>query len=81
MRVGMFAFQPLHMPCDECGVSVAKYERDWHVCMPEDRSRFQAFQLRGELAGFEDELAAYLATPHGQFAEWDAERRRLDGAR
>jgi hypothetical protein len=75
----MFAFEPLHMPCIDCGISLARYDREEHVCAPEDWARYHAFQLRGELEAFEEELAAFLATPQGQFALWDAERRRLDG--
>ena len=81
MEVGNVAFQPLHMPCHDCGISLATYERDDHACAPDDRARYQTFLWRVELALFEDQLAAYLATPHGQFAAWDAERRRLDDLR
>jgi hypothetical protein len=34
------------------------------------------FQLREEVAGFEDGLRGYLDSAHGRFAQWLAERER-----
>ncbi len=64
------------MPCTECGASVARGERDAHVCDAERRLEFELFQLRAVIAAFDDELAAYLDSPQGRFEAWDAERRR-----
>ncbi len=64
------------MPCTECGASVARGERDAHVCDAERRLEFELFQLRGAIAAFDAELAAYLDSPQGRFEAWDAERRR-----
>jgi hypothetical protein len=79
MSVSAMLFEPRHMPCDDCGASLSRAERDEHVCVRDDWARYQAFQLRDELEEIEHELALYLATPAGRFAAWDARRRRLDG--
>jgi hypothetical protein len=50
---------------------------DEHVCSPQRRLDYQMFQLRAEIASFELQLAAYLASPEGRFAEYYAERRRV----
>jgi hypothetical protein len=65
-----------HMPCTECGASVAVAVRNGHVCDPERLLDYRMFQLRGEVVGFEDELRGYLDSPHGRFAQWLAERER-----
>jgi hypothetical protein len=65
-----------YMPCSECGTSVAAAERDKHVCDPEQLLDYRMFQLREELAGFEDGLREYLASAQGRFAQWLAERDR-----
>jgi hypothetical protein len=65
-----------HMPCTECGASLASDERDEHVCDPERRLEYRLFQLRTEVAGFDDRLRDYLDSPHGRFAQWLAERDR-----
>jgi hypothetical protein len=69
------------MPCDECGASLPVGARDEHVCEEERRLEYQLFQLRGEVADFDDRLAAYLESPAGRFELWYAgrERRRLRG--
>jgi hypothetical protein len=65
-----------HMPCAECGVSLAADERDDHACDPERRLEYRLFQLRDEVAGFEAGLRGYLDSPQGRFAQWLAERDR-----
>ena len=40
---------------------------------------FRIFQLRGEIAAFDAQLASWLATARGRFAAWIAERDRLAG--
>ncbi len=69
-------FASRHMPCAECGASVVTSERDAHVCDPERHLEYRLFQLREEIAGFEDGLRGYLDSPRGRFAQWLAERER-----
>lgn len=68
--------QPRHMPCTECGVSLARVDADAHVCDAEKRLDFSLFQLRDEIAEFEAQLTAWLASARGRFAVWLAERER-----
>ena len=67
---------PTHMPCPECGASVARSEGDTHQCEPERRLDFVMFELRSEVASFDRCLQDYLASPQGRFEQWDAEQRR-----
>ena len=69
-------FESTHMPCDECGASLAHGEREAHECERERWLDYQVTQRRGELEGFELELGYYLDTPRGRFDLWYAERRR-----
>jgi hypothetical protein len=71
-----FFAHPRYMPCSDCGTSVAAAELDEHVCDPERLLDYRMFQLREELAGFEQGLREYLASAHGRFAQWLAERER-----
>lgn len=65
-----------HMPCPECGASVAVAEQEAHTCDPERRVDYQFFQLRDDVAAFDDALSSYLESPEGSFAQWIAERDR-----
>jgi len=65
-----------HMPCAECGASVAADQRSDHVCEPERRLEYRLFLLRDEVAGFEDGLRGYLDSPAGRFAQYLAEHER-----
>lgn len=67
---------PAHMPCERCGASIAADEP--HECDDERRLDFELFGLRGEIDAFEEQLAAWLRTPEGGFARFDAERTRGD---
>src|SRR5215216_2697487 len=67
---------PRHMPCPECGESVAVEERERHACDEERWTTYQLFQLRHEVDAFDDQLATYLESPRGRFELWDAARRR-----
>ena len=69
-----FFVQSSHMPCAECGASVAVAERETHACDPRRLLEYRLFQLRHEVAGFEDGLRDYLDSPSGRFAQWLAER-------
>ena len=68
------------MPCAECGASLERGASDEHACDPERRLEYQLFQLRETTARFEDDLDAYLETPHGRFAVWHAAYLRTQGA-
>jgi hypothetical protein len=65
-----------HMPCTECGASVSVAARNEHVCDPARKLDYLMFQLREEVASFDDVLREYLGTPRGRFAQWIAERDR-----
>ncbi|HEY4622095.1 MAG TPA: hypothetical protein VIG93_10375 [Gaiellaceae bacterium] len=54
-------------------------ERDGHTCDPERRLEYRLFQLRDEVAGFDEGLSGYLQSPQGRFAQWLAERERRRG--
>lgn len=69
-------FTSHHMPCAECGASVPEPERYEHSCDPVRVLEFRLFQLRDEVAGFDESLSDYLASPQGRFAQWLAERER-----
>ena len=72
--------EPSAMPCPECGESVARAEREQHVCDEARLLEYRMFQLRGELEGLEDEIGSLLESPHGRFAAWLAENERRGGA-
>ncbi|HZN21361.1 MAG TPA: hypothetical protein VFB57_02235 [Gaiellaceae bacterium] len=69
-----------HMPCTECGASLAAAERETHACEPQRLLEYRLFQLRDEVAGLEDGLRGYLDSPQGRFAQWLAERERRGDA-
>jgi hypothetical protein len=73
----MFGFlEPSHMPCDECGASVARGEREQHTCEPAQKLEFELHQLRTEITEFDAQLSAYLRSPHGRFEVFYAATRR-----
>ncbi len=62
--------EPTFSACPRCGAALHRKERPSHVC---DEAR----QLvRAEVEAFDAELGEWLATPHGRFAAWLAERER-----
>lgn len=65
-----------YMPCADCGASVVAANRDDHVCDPERLLEYRMFQLREEVAGFDERLSGFLESPQGRFAQWLAERER-----
>jgi hypothetical protein len=71
-----FFVESSHMPCAECGASVAVAEREAHACDAQRLLEYRLFQLRDEVAGLEDGLRGYLDSPQGRFAQWLAERER-----
>jgi hypothetical protein len=60
------------MPCPDCGESVARAEKDEHICDDERWLDYQMFQLRDEVEGLEGSVAAYLDSPQGRFEAWYA---------
>ena len=72
----MFLSEPQHMPCHDCGASVARAERDRHTCDVERRLDYEVFQLRGEVDAFDEEFGVYLESTVGRFAAWYAARHR-----
>jgi hypothetical protein len=74
----MFGAYPesAHMPCPECGVSLARTGAGDHVCDIERLVDFRLFQLRDEIAAFDAQLSRWLASAPGRFATWIAERDR-----
>lgn len=69
-------FASHHMPCEECGASVHVADATEHDCDPSRLLEFRLFQLRDEVESFDAGLVDYLASPHGRFAQWLAERDR-----
>jgi hypothetical protein len=67
---------PGYMPCDACGVAVARNDRESHVCDRERLLDYQMFQLREEVAELDKQLTAYLASPEGRFELFYAARTR-----
>jgi hypothetical protein len=65
-----------YMPCTDCGASISMAARDEHVCDPERKLDFLMFQLREEIASFDEILREYLGSTRGRFAQWIAERDR-----
>jgi hypothetical protein len=64
------------MPCEECGASLDRREREEHACDSDRRLEYQVFQERAVITQFDDELGAYLVSPQGQFEVWYAELTR-----
>jgi hypothetical protein len=69
-------FPSRYRSCDDCGASVERDESGGHECDLERRLDYQIFHLRDEVARFEVELGAYLASPSGRFETWHAEHER-----
>ena len=75
-----FFVESSHMPCAECGASLAAAERATHACEPQRLLEYRLFQLRDDVAGLEEGLRGYLDSPEGRFAQWLAERERRGDA-
>ena len=65
-----------YLACDACGSFLSRLDRETHACDSARRARFEAFQARQELAGFDRQLAAFLQSPPGRFAVYYADRDR-----
>lgn len=72
-------FPSRFMPCAECGVSLERDALERHECELERVLDFRLFHLRDEVAAFEQQLRAYLASALGQFEVWYAARERRRG--
>jgi hypothetical protein len=69
-----FAFpHPTHLPCPDCGESVANGERETHQC---DEDRKFWYEHQDEVDDFFFQLAQWLRTPQGRFEQWLAVHRR-----
>jgi hypothetical protein len=68
--------QPAFMPCPRCGASVARGDREEHVCDEEQRTSYELLQIRIETDRFDTELTRWLISPAGRFAVYYAERQR-----
>jgi hypothetical protein len=68
--------QSRYMPCAECGASLERGSSGSHVCDGERLLDFRLIQLRDEIAAFDEQLTAWLASARGRFAAWLAERDR-----
>ena len=68
---------PRYQPCELCGASLDTLSSEVHVCETERWLDYRIFQLREEIAAFDAQLTAWLATAPGRFAAWIAERDRL----
>jgi hypothetical protein len=75
-RYAMFLSEPHYMPCNDCGASVARTDRDEHTCDVERRLDYELFQLREEVDAFDEKFGVYLESPVGRFAAWYAARTR-----
>jgi hypothetical protein len=74
-------FRSRFMPCPDCGASIDHLDSGEHRCEQERWLDYQLFQLRDECDRFDEELGAYLDSPHGRFEQWYAARsRRSAGA-
>jgi hypothetical protein len=69
-------FSSRFMPCPDCGASLERAERDEHACSHERWLDYQIFHLGDEIAQLDTQLRRYLASSHGRFEAWYAERRR-----
>lgn len=69
-------FPSRFMPCTECGVSCERDALERHECELERVLDFRLFQLRDEIAAFDQQLRTYLASALGQFEIWYAARER-----
>lgn len=67
-------FPSRYRSCDDCGASVERDESVGHECDRERRLDYEIFHVRDEVARFEAELGAYLASRRGRFEIWYAER-------
>ena len=75
-QVSAFFASSRYMPCADCGSSVSVGADEEHVCDPERKLDYLMFQLREEVASFDEVLREYLGSTTGRFEQWVAERDR-----
>lgn len=75
----MNVFPSRYLPCPDCGASLERDDHR-HECDVERWLDFKLFQLHDGLEGFERALALFLATSHGRFEAYYAERERARGS-
>ncbi len=68
--------EPSHMPCGECGASVARADTSGHVCERERWLDYQALVQSGGSEQLSQDMDAYFESAEGRFAVWYAERER-----
>jgi hypothetical protein len=69
-----FAFpHPTHLPCPDCGKSLAVNDDQSHEC--DEELKFW-FKHREEIEDFDQQLTEWLKEPEGRFFQWLAERNR-----
>jgi hypothetical protein len=67
---------PSHLPCPDCGQALPAAEPSHdHVCDGERQIEFLLVELRDGIERVEADLADWLGTPDGRFAQWLARRR------
>jgi hypothetical protein len=76
LEMSAFFASSQYMPCTDCGASVSVAAHAEHVCDPERKLDYLMFQLREEVASFDDVLREYLGSAKGRFEQWVAERAR-----
>jgi hypothetical protein len=73
------AFLSRYESCSVCGAAVERARFTDHVCDAEQLLDVRLFQLRDDIAAFDDQFAAWLDSVRGRFEAWIAERDRLAG--
>jgi hypothetical protein len=68
--------QPSHTPCPDCGAPRARESADEHFCDEQRKLEYRLIQVRDEVAAFDGQLNAWLASARGRFEVWIAERER-----
>ncbi len=74
----MFAFFPQSpdVTCSDCGVVLPQGAVDEHVCDEQRKLDHRLLQVHHEVAAFEGQLSAWLASASGRFEVWLAESER-----
>jgi hypothetical protein len=67
--------------CPDCGAALTRAGARTHECEPDDVLDYRLFLDREKDVTLSDELAAFFASPQGQFEVWYAERQRRRGER
>ena len=68
---------PSHVPCPDCGASVPSEATHMHLCDEQRKLDHRLLQVHREVAAFDGQLSAWLASASGRFEVWLAENERL----